>query len=128
MFFITVSKDNKLDYSRTSFEGYLVGLRPGTYFVRVDRANTRTAQQNRLYWAWLRVIAESTGDDENSLHEVFKRMFLPPKFVTYRGKEVKMPRSTTELNTGEFTDYLMRVEKEAGELNVILPQPPLKLN
>lgn len=124
MFFIEVKKDGKIDYSRAAFESYLVSLKPGTYFCRLDRANTRSVQANRLYWAWLRVIAESTGDDENSLHEIFKRMFLPPKFQTYRGKEIKLPRSTTELSVKDFSEYLMRIEKEAGELGITLPQPP----
>lgn len=74
----------------------------------------RSKQQNRLYWLYLNVIETETGDDSVSLHEYFKRAFLPPKFIKVMGKDIKIPASTTELNKSDFSEYIMRIEQETG--------------
>lgn len=84
----------------------------------------RSSQQNRYYWGVvLKTIAEHTGHTEMELHEVFKRMFLPPKIITYRGTQVRLPNSTTQANTLEFTDYLERIRAEAGIMGIEIPTP-----
>ena len=80
----------------------------------------RSLNQNSYYWLYLGIIERETGNDSNSLHEYFKIKFLPPKFIKLKGKEHKVPRSTTELNKVEFGEYL---EKICAECNVPLPNP-----
>lgn len=74
----------------------------------------RTDRQNRFYWAYMRLIADETGDNENDLHEYFKRKHLPPRFATVMQKEIKLPASTTKLNTKEFSEYIKKIEVETG--------------
>lgn len=69
----------------------------------------RSGQQNRFYWLYLGVIAAETGDDENSLHEFFRRKFLPPKSITVMEQEIRVPSSTTDLNKIEFGEYMDRI-------------------
>ena len=90
--------------------------------VRIQQIKgKRSLRSNSLYWIWLRVIAENTGNDEDTLHRLFKGRFLPPKIVTLKGKEYKLARSTTELDTVQFAEYLSRVAAEAAELGIHLP-------
>lgn len=83
-----------------------------------EEKNKRSITQNAYYWVYLGVISNETGDDPNSLHEYFKRALLPPKFIQVRGKEIKIPSSTGDLNKIEFGEYLDRI---VAETNVALP-------
>jgi hypothetical protein len=69
----------------------------------------RTNQQNRYYHLYLQVIERETGNNAEDLHEYFKRTLLPPKFITVLGNEIRIPRSTTELNKIEFGEYLDKI-------------------
>ena len=80
--------------------------------------NNRTLSQNALYWKFLELIERETGNSANNLHEYFKRVHLPPKFIKVLGKEIKIPKSTTELTKIEFIDYL---DKISAESNVEIP-------
>lgn len=81
--------------------------------LRIEKqVNTRTLSQNSLYWLYLGVIERETGNSANDLHEYFRRTLLPPKFIKVLGKEIKVPRSTTELNKIEFSDYMDKISSE----------------
>lgn len=104
----------------------------------------RSLAQNRLYWSWLRVIAdhiEETGaaqvvDEESGevsegapitpddVHDWLKAAFLGRKVVRVRGMIRRSARSTTSLTVAEFTDYLERIDMHcAQQLGLILPHP-----
>ena len=84
--------------------------------------NKRSSRQNSYYWLYLGVIEAETGNDANDLHEYFKRIFLKPKFITVMGEEIKVPKSTKDLNKVEFGEYL---DKICAKTNVLLPDPIL---
>lgn len=84
----------------------------------------RSTNQNSLYWAWLGILSQETGYTSDELHELFKRMYLPPVTLEIGTYTVDVPRSTTGLNTLEFSDYMRHIEVFAAtELGVALPQP-----
>lgn len=92
-----------------------------TFWVRIEReTGKRSDTQNRFYWAYLRIIANHTGNSENDLHELFKRIFLPPQYKKILGREIKMPASTTNLNKIEFGEYMDRISAETG---IAVPDP-----
>ncbi len=84
----------------------------------------RSINANRLYWAYLRDIVQETDgiyteDRAWSLHEYFKRQLLPPveeKVKLPNGKtiEFRRPKSTTELDSQEFSAYLKAIEMLTG--------------
>lgn len=82
----------------------------------------RTSSQNNFYWFYLGLISQDTGDDPNSLHEYFRRMLIPPTFITARGVEIKIPKSTTKLSKLEFGEYMDRVSALTG---IEIPNPCL---
>jgi hypothetical protein len=90
-------------------------------YISIDLDNPkRSSTQNNYYWTYLGVIAQDTGDTANDLHEFFKRKLLPPQFIKVRGEEMKIPASTTDLDKGQFTEYLDRI---CALTNIPLPDP-----
>lgn len=120
-------KDRKLVIlDRVALDEYIASLPEGTEvgLIIAKRQKDRSDRQNGYYWGVvLKLIAKDTGHTEEELHEIFKRKFLPPKVVTYRGVGIKMPSSTTEASTLEFTDYIERIRAEAGTMGITIPDP-----
>jgi len=80
----------------------------------------RTLKQNAYYRAYLKIIAQDTGDDEDSLHEYFKRSCLPGKKIKALGKEFLIPATTTKLDKLGFNDYITKIEVLTG---ILAPDP-----
>lgn len=88
------------------------------------KRSIRTISQHRLYWLWVTCIEQETGNDKETLHEYFKQQFLGRQSVQIFNTEVYPLRSTTGLNTKEFTDYLNKIQVFASsELGIVLPNP-----
>jgi hypothetical protein len=88
---------------------------------RIERViPKRSLSQNKLYFAYLNIIEIETGNTADDLHQYFKRTLLPPKFIQVLGKEIKVPKSTTELSKIEFSDYM---DKISAEVNIPVPDP-----
>lgn len=88
--------------------------------------DTRSQRQNRFYWGVvLTTIADATGNTTEDLHEHFKAVFLPRRFVTLAGKETEVAKTTTKLSTDEFSKYLQQIAAfAASELGITLPDAP----
>lgn len=82
--------------------------------------NKRTISQNSFYWFYLGIIERELGQDSLDCHEYFKRVLLPPKFIKVLGKEIKIPKSTTELSKSEMSEYM---DKISAMTNVEIPNP-----
>lgn len=89
----------------------------------------RTLAQNRLYWAWMRQIAnfvnESQGTEfaDDDFHDYFKTLFLDYSVAEMFGQQVVRYKSTTELGIARFQEYLEAIELWAGEKNIPLEKP-----
>ena len=88
----------------------------------------RSLNANALYWKWVGLIAQETGNDPDTVHEVFKQKFLVPEEISFMGEKV-FYRSTARLDTGKMTDYMNRVYSFAtSELGILLPVPEDETN
>lgn len=121
MIITQISKDGLLEIKSASHKQFLEDNKGKRVKIEVVKP-LRSDSQNAYYWLYLGVISQETGDDPNSLHEYFKRAFLPPRFIEVMGKEVKIPASTTKLNKSDMAEYLMRI---ASETNIPLPDREL---
>ena len=95
-----------------------------TWVVEIKKkTHRRTISQNSLYWKWIGIIADDTGNDADTVHEFFKGKFLPP--IEKRvGNWVVQYRTTTKLEIEDMSAYMIRVQAFAGaELGIMLPQP-----
>ena len=84
----------------------------------------RSLSQNNLYWKWVEIVAEETGNDKEDVHDVFKKKFLTGEVrEVFDGHQV-MRRSTADLNKSAMTEYMDRVSAFcATDLGIILPLP-----
>ena len=94
--------------------------REGKRVVIEEETKPRTLPQNSYYWAYLSIIEKETGQLATDVHEWAKRKFLPPRFITVNGEELKVPGSTAALDKLAFGEYL---DKIAAETNMALPDP-----
>lgn len=102
----------------------MVALLQAKGFIPKENKEIRNAQQNRLYHKWLSIIAESSGNTSEALHELMKKKFLSKrKRVTINGKRsyVNIAWSTTKLSVKTFTEYLDNVYTFFSDNGYVLP-------
>lgn len=84
----------------------------------------RTSNQNRLYWMWLGIIEQDTGNSTKALHEFFKELLIPPVLEEVFGETQKIYKSTTDMSCKEFTTYLNYIQSFcSSEMGLTLPIP-----
>lgn len=83
----------------------------------------RSLSQNALYWRWVGIIADNTGNDNDDVHEALKGMYLAPRSVEM-GSERREIRSTAKQTTDEMKAYMDKVYAFAtSQLGILLPIP-----
>ncbi len=98
------------DYQRSMFNDFLKQFEGKKVWMTIDpKLPKRTDRQNRFYWLYLGIISRETGEDKDSLHAFFGDEFLTKGVKNLFGKEVKVKKSTTELNRIEFGNYLEEI-------------------
>ena len=94
---------------------YTPKLEDGEYSFSIKKwTDERTVKQNSFYWLYLNLVEKETGEDANTMHEYFKRIFLEPKILRFQGNDFKVPASTVKLNKIEFSNYLKKIEEITG--------------
>lgn len=121
MLIYTKKQGDKLIFTveqSNSIEKYLKRIKEGSQLtIEIKKfINNRTLAQNRLYWLHLNIIGDELGYSADELHDSYKAMFL-----TDRSKKIPLVRSTTVLDTKQFTTYMELIRKHAGELGITLP-------
>ena len=102
----------------------MVALLQAKWLIPKENKEIRNAQQNRLYHKWLSIIAESSGNTSEALHELMKKKFLSKrKRVKINGKSsyVNIAWSTTKLSVKAFTEYLDNVYTFFSDNGYVLP-------
>lgn len=88
----------------------------------VDRKHARTLPQNSYLWGVVYpLLAEETGYDVEELHEACKFRFLRDR--ENEKDDLVRIKSTTDLTTTEFSEYVENVRRLAAELGVVIPDP-----
>ncbi len=121
MLIYTKKQGDKLIFTEEqakSIEKYLKRIKEGSQLtIEIKKfINNRTLAQNRLYWLWLNIIGDELGYSADELHDSYKAMFL-----TDRSKKIPLVRSTTVLDTKQFTTYMELIRKQAVHLGITLP-------
>jgi hypothetical protein len=97
-----------------SLEGKPVDL------VLRQHRRSRSGQQNRYYWGVvLAIFGASVGYSAEELHEALKHKFLRD----HPESPIPRVRSTTDLNTKEFSEFVEKVRKLAAEMGCPIPSP-----
>jgi|WetSurMetagenome_2_1015567.scaffolds.fasta_scaffold35825_5 hypothetical protein len=131
-------KDGKYHFVPYSFEKeklqkFLATLVEKPTQVGIEKeTKQRTILQNDYYWGGIvKPIMDWTGYTKNEVHEILGSEFL----IAYKlinGKEKPYIRSTTDLNTAEFSEYSencrLWVGKEFPDLYIMTPDEYKKYN
>lgn len=99
----------------------------GTKLIKIEKySKKRSNPQNRYYWGVvLKYLSEITGFSVSEMHDVLKAKFLPYERANRVTSEVvQFGRSTTELNTLQYEEFLEQVRIWAlNELDCLIPLP-----
>lgn len=82
---------------------------------------TRSNPQNRLYWAYVRILSRHFGYSDEDFHEILKAEFLGVKEVEWGGKKHVIPNSSKTLTKQAFTEFLEKVMALAIQQGLRLP-------
>lgn len=95
----------------------------GSYQITIQKVSTnRSLNQNNLYWQWLTIISDNTGNDVNELHTYFKTVFLGMKTTEVFGRVIETVSDSHTLSVSEFANYMTQVQAfAASELGIELP-------
>lgn len=87
------------------------------------RTKPRSSHQNRYYWGVvIEILSEYTGYEREEMHDALKMLFL--RKPAHAPGLPDTLRSTSDLTTKEFEDFLERVRRWATiELSVSIPLP-----
>ena len=121
IFFATIKKGKVIFNNVQLFNNYLLSLEGKDVEVVVRKPKKeRSNPQNRYYWGVvINLLCETTGYTPEEMHEALKMLFLKDNT-----RKIPTLRSTTELTTIEFEDFLEGVRVwAASELNCIIPLP-----
>ena len=95
-----------------------------------SKKKRRSLNQNALYWMWIACICdEMKYDKDNKLekqnvHDGLRELFLPYEDKVLLGRKCRIYKSTTKLNTMEFTNYLNSIKIHMiTEYAIDLPLP-----
>ena len=86
--------------------------------------NKRSLNQNSYYWGVvIKILAELTGYGGTEMHDILRAKFLSGSGEL--GNEIiKFSRSTTELDTSEFEEYLTDIrEWSSSMMDCFIPLP-----
>lgn len=111
---------------------FIRALPPRRYRVEIVEFNAgRSNPQNAYYHAVVIPVVveylaeqwgESVGPDD--AHSAMRDLFLPAEHTNQStGEVICLARSTTTLDTTEFSDYLDNIIKLLGESGFEVPQP-----
>ena len=86
-----------------------------------EAKDIRTNAQNRLWWKWIELIADETGNEKQEIHSILKYKFLLKEEII-DGEIHQGLKSTTTLTKEEFTKLTQEVFYWANDtLNINLP-------
>jgi len=107
--------------NRSALDHYIHNLKDGPLEVIIRKVRVqRSSSQNAYYWSVIiPLIAEWSGHENEEVHLALRHRFLTDR--TEAGLE--FARSTSTLDTAEFTKYIELCRRFAAENGVYVPDP-----
>ena len=98
------------------------------YKVEISKQyKIRSLQENKYYfWIILKMLSDELWYEVDEVHELMKERFLTKieKLKSEKRVKLKRTKSTSELTTKDFEDYLENIRVFASKyLNIIIPLP-----
>lgn len=84
----------------------------------------RSVMQNAIYWKWMEVVSDETGNHKDAIHALMKKRFLSKRKLVkigWKRNYVNIEGSTKELSVKRFTKYLDDIYQFFAERDLKLP-------
>lgn len=125
LFFATVGEDLSLKYLNiAAVKTHLLKMKGKTVQITIEERKKRRSNPQNAYYhgVVLKMIADFCGyrgeDEIAGIHEELKRKFLP------KIGNLNITKSTSSLNTEEFSSFIENVRRWAAEeLGIYIPDP-----
>lgn len=98
--------------------------------IIIKKRGRRSLLQNAYYWGCVvkevQLRFRELGHDveTDDVHEFLKQKFHNEQIVTPQAEVITVPKSTTEMNKGEFVEYVERIRDWAADtLEIFIPDP-----
>lgn len=84
----------------------------------------RTNQQNRYLWGVVyAIIGEELGYPADEVHELLAKKFIPSHEIEIFGARRIVAKSTAQLSTTEFSQYVEQIRAFVAQYGVLIPDP-----
>jgi len=99
-------------------------LKPGDYVLTIKKNRAvRSLSQNKYYHCILKIVGIETGHTHDELHEALKLKFNASVIFFPKGGSQIVGKSTSDLDTKEFTSYINQVKNWAmHEFGIVIPE------
>lgn len=105
----------KSPHHRLMFQRFMKQYDGMEVFIQIsEQKSTRSEEQHRYYFLYLRIISEETGNTVIGLHTWAKKEFLTQEQEEVFGTLVDKELSTKTLKKGEFIEYLLNIQNKTG--------------
>jgi len=100
-------------------------LKNNEYLITIeDYKLKRSIAQNKLMWLWIELISKDSGESKKYIHKFINTDFIEQEFNEVMGKVINTSKTTSELNTKEFSVMLNEFERHMNEFQGwLLPRP-----
>lgn len=120
-----------LKYNQKTFSDLIKGFEGKRVELTISKAKKeRSNQQNRYYWGCVIPILRNSLKDlgnvftPEQVHDLLKYKFLKEDVHIKEGEFIEKVKSSTELSTSEFMDYIDEIQKWSAEFfGVVIPDP-----
>lgn len=131
---ITTSVENGvLKRNRNLIQDAIKSFEGKTVTITIEKAKKkRSNPQNSFYWGIVLPIMQKALKDtghlmsNNDVHELLKLRFLKEAIMVNEetGEVIERVKSTTELTTSGFMDYLSEIQRFSNEyFGIVIPEP-----
>lgn len=125
IFYATIDNDLNLHFLNIQkYKQHILKFRGKTVEITIEeRKRRRSNEANAYYWGVvIKMIADTCGyrtsEEFAGIHSELKQKFLP------KAGRLQIAKSTSSLNTVEFSDYIEKVRQWAAEeLGLYIPDP-----
>ena len=119
----TVKDSKTVKAWKYDLRDYLTSLPDGSYTLTVQKAKeSRSLEQNALYWKWIGIISEDLGYYPEEMHEAFIEQFAPVYTARdLNGKPKQKRTRTSNMSVEQMGKYLDRISHFCAEHSIRLP-------
>lgn len=116
----TISNGSINFYNREAFTKHIAKLEGDVSITVTKWRKPRSNEQNKYYWGVVvQILSDEIGYTPDEIHDE-----LRSRFLREHGDKIDRIKSTTELSTVEFEDYVTQIKQFASiDLNIYIPDP-----